>query len=109
MSTEPLDFKSSVPLNNLNPKLWYLYGKPYNFNSFIKKHPGGEQAILLGRGRDCTALFESYHTNKPSKRLINEYKVDNNNNDINIITPTFTFNDNGFYNVLKKKNTKIFY
>ena len=28
---------------------------------FVKNHPGGVEAILLGKGRDCTALVESYH------------------------------------------------
>ena len=28
---------------------------------FVQDHPGGIEAILLGKGRDCTALVESYH------------------------------------------------
>ena len=34
-------------------------------------HPGGADALVLVRGRDCTALFESYHafTDKPRQVL----------------------------------------
>lgn len=41
--------------------LWTIHGKDYDLSSFIHRHPGGMEAILLGRGRDCTAMFESYH------------------------------------------------
>jgi len=41
--------------------LWYIHGKSYDLSAFVPKHPGGQLAILSGRGRDCTALFESYH------------------------------------------------
>lgn len=41
--------------------LWTIHGKDYDLSDFVERHPGGKEAILLGRGRDCTALFESYH------------------------------------------------
>jgi len=44
-----------------DPNLWYIYGEAYDLGGFVAKHPGGQLAILSGRGRDCTALFESYH------------------------------------------------
>ena len=40
---------------------WTLYGKKYNLDDFLKRHPGGELALRLGQGRDCTRLFEQYH------------------------------------------------
>jgi len=48
----------------LQPKdsLWTIHNKRYDLSSFIKVHPGGETALLLGRGRNCTVLFESYHS-----------------------------------------------
>jgi hypothetical protein len=49
--------KSSPPPSTL----WTIHGVDYDLAEFVSRHPGGEQAILLGRGRDCTALFESYH------------------------------------------------
>jgi hypothetical protein len=38
---------------------------------------GGTDAIMMGIGRDCTALFEAYHpfTDKP-KHVLAKYQVD---------------------------------
>jgi len=55
--------------------LWLLHGHVYDFTDFVKNHPGGSKAILLGRGRDCTVLFESYHTFLPSDALLEKYRV----------------------------------
>jgi len=41
--------------------LWRIHGKDYDLSSFVKAHPGGAIAIELGKGVDCTNLFESYH------------------------------------------------
>jgi len=30
-------------------------------SSFVDRHPGGVEQILIGAGRDITQLFESYH------------------------------------------------
>jgi fatty acid desaturase len=43
-------------------KLWILHGKAYDFGPFVNSHPGGASYILVGRGRDCTELFESQHS-----------------------------------------------
>jgi fatty acid desaturase len=40
---------------------WTLYGKEYDLTAFLKRHPGGELALRLGQGRDCSVLFEQYH------------------------------------------------
>ena len=37
------------------------YLQVYDVSSFIEKHPGGVDQLLLGAGRDVTVLFESYH------------------------------------------------
>jgi cytochrome b involved in lipid metabolism len=42
-------------------------GKVYDVSSFIEKHPGGVDQLLLGAGRDVTILFESYHNFNVSK------------------------------------------
>jgi fatty acid desaturase (delta-4 desaturase) len=36
-------------------------GKAYNLTPYMDRHPGGNWLINLAIGRDCTALFESYH------------------------------------------------
>jgi cytochrome b involved in lipid metabolism len=49
--------KASLSSDNI----WWIHGSGYDLSNFVERHPGGKEAILLGRGRDCTALFESYH------------------------------------------------
>jgi len=52
-------------------ELWIYRGERYDLRSFVDNHPGGSHAILLGQGRDCTQLFDSYHpfTDVPRKVL----------------------------------------
>jgi cytochrome b involved in lipid metabolism len=40
---------------------WYLNGKAYDFTNFLERHPGGEWALQLGKGRECLGLYHSYH------------------------------------------------
>lgn len=57
------EFKGDIyeQLTSYDQNLWYIHGHAYDLSGFVEKHPGGRLAILSGRGRDCTALFESYH------------------------------------------------
>mmetsp|Transcript_43187 Transcript_43187/g.123081 ORF Transcript_43187/g.123081 Transcript_43187/m.123081 type:complete len:442 (+) Transcript_43187:98-1423(+) len=58
----------------LDPNLWYIHGNRYDLQAFVDKHPGGRLAILSGRGRDCTALFESYHVwNDRHRKVLKAY------------------------------------
>jgi hypothetical protein len=70
--------------------LWTIRGQHYDLAKFIKRHPGGYEAIMMGKGLDdCTTLFESYHpfTNKPQavlkKYLYTERVLPRNNDDGN--------------------------
>ena len=50
--------------------VWRIHGRDYDLSSWVDEHPGGSMMILLGKGTDCTILFETYHTfNEPRKRL----------------------------------------
>jgi fatty acid desaturase (delta-4 desaturase) len=41
---------------------WTVYrGVAYDLTSFMNRHPAGNTLLNLAIGRDCTALFESYH------------------------------------------------
>lgn len=41
---------------------WTVFrGEAYDLTDFIDRHPAGNWLINLSLGRDCTALFESYH------------------------------------------------
>jgi len=56
-------FRKRKPEKESPPAEWFweIYGTRYDLSDFINTHPGGEIAIKLGQGRDCTALFNSYH------------------------------------------------
>ncbi|CAE8678994.1 unnamed protein product, partial [Polarella glacialis] len=54
--------------------MWYIHGNCYDLAQFVPKHPGGHLAILSGRGRDCTNLFESYHPwNDRHRKVLKAY------------------------------------
>jgi acyl-lipid (7-3)-desaturase (Delta-4 desaturase) len=41
---------------------WTVYrGVAYDLTAFMDRHPAGSWLLNLALGRDCTALFESYH------------------------------------------------
>jgi len=42
-------------------KLWKIANRWFDLSTYVKRHPGGKAAILLGQGRECSALFLSYH------------------------------------------------
>mmetsp|Transcript_71471 Transcript_71471/g.126245 ORF Transcript_71471/g.126245 Transcript_71471/m.126245 type:complete len:86 (-) Transcript_71471:263-520(-) len=60
--------------NDAREEFWYIHGHAYDLRSFAKHHPGGEVAINLGRNRDCTALFESYHPFTEKHRRVLQHR-----------------------------------
>jgi fatty acid desaturase len=53
---------------------WYINNKAYDFSKF--EHPGGPIAIELGRGRDATELFYSYHPlSSRAEAMLKKYEV----------------------------------
>ena len=52
--------------------LWRVYDELYDLEPFVRSHPGGEIAIRLGQGIECTSLFESYHPARSSARDVLE-------------------------------------
>jgi len=62
------------PVKVLRTSVWTIHGKQYDLTSFAKNHPGGTWALELGRNRDCTGLFESYHIFADQHRLTNTLK-----------------------------------
>jgi len=56
--------------DGVSPQVWRVHGRDYDLSDFVDSHPGGALMLLLGKGTDCTMLFESYHIfNEPRKRL----------------------------------------
>lgn len=50
-----------VRANEQKEMKWLLYGREFFLEDFANAHPGGDLALILGAGRDCTTLFEQYH------------------------------------------------
>ncbi len=61
--------------DDCNENVWVVHGVEYDLSSFVDKHPGGRTAILLGKGRDCSVLFESYHPFTDANRQVLKWYV----------------------------------
>lgn len=46
---------------HLSPLTHRYRGVAYDLTAFMDRHPAGASLLRLAIGRDCTALFESYH------------------------------------------------
>ncbi len=55
--------------------MWLINGVYYDFTNFVKQHPGGLSNIMLGKGRDCTELFNSVHLFGVDSRILAKYEV----------------------------------
>ena len=83
-------FKNNSKTYKEKDELWLINGKYYDLTTFIDRHPGGNHSILLGKGIDCSILFEQYHIlNDNHKKILKLFEVyyyneknnqDNNNN-----------------------------
>ncbi|KAG2449529.1 hypothetical protein HYH02_005671 [Chlamydomonas schloesseri] len=72
----PTDASTPEALPSVPHQYWIIHGATYDLASYIKSHPGGDEAILLGRGRDCTELFEQYHVlNNKHLRVLERFRV----------------------------------
>ena len=59
-------------------KYWRIGGSFYDFSSFMKRHPGGSEVMLMARDRfeDATFVFEAHHHNyKKARAMIRKYRV----------------------------------
>lgn len=53
----------------LKSAVWTIHSRRYDLTSWAENHPGGAWALELGRNRDCTCLFETYHVFSDMKKL----------------------------------------
>jgi hypothetical protein len=94
----------SVVLNR--SKLWTVHNKRYDLRSYVASHPGGTGAINLGRGRNCTELFESYHS-LANERLVRSslarYYVEDVRPEDPDYSSQFNWDDTPFYSALKER------
>lgn len=49
--------------------VWTIHSRQYDLTKWLHNHPGGAWALELGRNRDCTCLFESYHVFSDMQKL----------------------------------------
>ena len=91
--------KSSSPIS-----LWTIHGQEYDLRRYVDQHPGGKTAINLGKGRDCSALFESYHPfTSAHKSVLEKYKVKREGEEA---TKCQQRPDDDFYDTLKLRVSK---
>jgi len=63
--------------HNTSSDCWLaVRGKVYDVTSWVYKHPGGEDTIVLNGGKDATILFEAYHPTKVYPMLSKYYVGD---------------------------------
>ena len=54
---------------------WTVYeGRVYDITQYAKAHPGGRK-IFLGKGKDCTELFQQYHPWVNCHMMLQKYQV----------------------------------
>jgi len=71
-------WSSGVAFYPPSRKYWRIGKKWYDFEPFLKLHPGGEEVLLLLRDRfeDCTFAFEAHHHNfQKARAIIRKYEV----------------------------------
>lgn len=95
-----------VAKHNTPDSCWcYIGTKVYDITSWLDRHPGGRQVLLLAAGRDCTDLFISYHpfTEKPAQ-LLGKYCIGQ------VTTTEFPQYqpDSGFYKELRQQVAQYF-
>lgn len=86
---------------------WTIRGKEYDLDKFVNEHPGGDHTILMGKGRDCTELFESTHrfSNRAKiDAILSKYYV----RDSDTKNLLFDWQNNSFHNELTQKAFQYF-
>ena len=65
-------WSSGVPFFPPSERYWRIGGVWYDFASFVDRHPGGREVILLARDRfeDATYVFEAHHHDYARARKI---------------------------------------
>jgi len=99
LSDQIMNQVSSISPSRSAQNLWIIHGVSFDMTDFVYRHPGGVEAIELGRGRDCTALFESYHpfTDRHWK-ILDKYRTLDTN-----IQKLRKVSTDPFYEVLKER------
>ena len=86
--------------------MWKINGKIYDLSNFLDKHPGGRAILEACKGDDdLTATFESYHAMCNMEKIVKIMKK----YEVGTCEPSkYTFNENNFYKILKKRVRNLF-
>ena len=91
--------------------IWTIHNKRYDMRAFVDQHPGGKRMIELGMGRNCTELFETYHSlsdmSKIKKILAKFYVEDASVGDVDFYDD-FEWQHTPFYTHLKAQVKEYF-
>ncbi|XP_045494026.1 cytochrome b5-related protein-like [Colias croceus] len=96
---DPVQWLTGKALDDGAEGLWRIHDKLYDFSSFMKNHPGGEEWLELTKGTDITEAFESHHLNPSTERLLAKFYIRDAQMPRN---SPFTFKKDGFYRTLKR-------
>jgi Cytochrome b5-like Heme/Steroid binding domain len=86
--------------------IWRLYGNEYDVTSYIHKHPGGVETIMLAANReDSTSIFQSYHPFNITKArtVLEKYRVNKKGIDKPAEGGSLPHQNDVFYNVLVER------
>lgn len=65
-----------VKKHNKDDSLWMvIHDNVYDVTSFLKEHPGGEEALQENAGSDATQGFEDVGHSKDARELLKKYKI----------------------------------
>lgn len=91
--------------DGVESKYWRIHDTIYDFEDWIKLHPGGEDWLLVTRGTDITEAFEAHHPSiEITKKLLTKYEVKKTTKPRNA---PYTFNEGDFYSVLRDRINPI--
>jgi cytochrome b involved in lipid metabolism len=89
--------------NNDMNNTWIIHGETYHLKDYVNQHPGGVETIMLGRGRDCTALFESYHPFTNQNKVVLKKFKDQKGGSSKTVASEKAVPQDFLYEVLKKR------
>jgi len=88
-------------------QLWRVENTWYDLNDFIPKHPGGPDWLECTRGSDVTLAFHTHHFNMEMVRsILEKHKVCDVDPQTSLLP--ITFNEDGFFQTLKREVMKEF-
>ncbi|XP_063824153.1 cytochrome b5-related protein-like [Ostrinia nubilalis] len=99
ISKDPVTWLAGKAMDDGAEGLWRVYDKLYDFTSFMKRHPGGEEWLELTQGTDITEAFEAHHLNPTTAQLLDKFYIRDATTPRN---SPFTFKEDGFYKTLKR-------